>query len=230
MTKTELAVDHRTRVAAERRERTRAKLLESALQVFAEKGPEAAVIDDVIALAGMARGSFYNYFRTNDELMAGVAAELSEELLRLIDPVVRRYEDPAARVACGGRLLLHAVRSYPLLGAFLSRLKLPVTGGQLIGVAFLVRDLDAGISQQRFAPMLVRVAIDLVTGTLLCAAQSQSREALPANYPEAVVHAVLLGLGIAADEATRLVALPLPEIELPDNSILKRTAAAGNET
>ncbi|MBA5606764.1 TetR/AcrR family transcriptional regulator [Duganella sp. FT3S] len=226
MTNTELTVDHRTRVAAQRRERTRARLLESALQVFAEKGPEAAVIDDVIALAGMARGSFYNYFRTNEELLAGVAGALSDELLRLIDPVVQLHADPAARVACGARLLLHAVRGYPLLGAFLSRLKLPVADGQLIGVAFLARDLDAGIAQQRFAPMLVRVAIDLVTGTLLCAAQSQARETLPANYPEAVVHAVLLGLGIPADEAARLVALPLPKIVLPDNSILNRTAAA----
>ncbi|HNN08489.1 MAG TPA: helix-turn-helix domain-containing protein, partial [Azospira sp.] len=60
-------VDHRTRVGQERRERTRAKLLAAALPVFAKHGADAAIIDSIIQQAGVARGTFYNYFRTNDE-------------------------------------------------------------------------------------------------------------------------------------------------------------------
>ena len=62
--------DHRTRVAAERRARMHRKLVESALLVFAEKGVDASVIEDVIAAADVSRGTFYNYFRTNGELLA----------------------------------------------------------------------------------------------------------------------------------------------------------------
>ncbi|HJV52638.1 MAG TPA: TetR/AcrR family transcriptional regulator [Noviherbaspirillum sp.] len=219
----ELPENHRSRVGAERRERTRARLLESALLVFAEKGPEAAVIDDVIALAGMARGSFYNYFRTNEELLAAVAAEISDELLRVIDPVVQSHDDPAARIACGARLLLHAVRRYPLLGAFLSRLPWPAADSPLIGIGFLARDLEMGLAQKKFADIQARVGVDLVAGTLFSAAHSLSRDALPEDYPEAVVKAILQGLGVSKSDAARSIALSLPDVDLDDNSVLKRT-------
>ena len=52
-----LREDHRTRVAAEKRARMRRKLVESALLVFAEKGVDASVIEDVIAVAGVSRGT-----------------------------------------------------------------------------------------------------------------------------------------------------------------------------
>jgi AcrR family transcriptional regulator len=222
MVNSEQTGNHRGRVAAERRERTRARLLESALLVFAEKGPEAAVIDDVIAIAGMARGSFYNYFRTNEELLAAVAAEINDELLRVIDPVVQPHEDPAARIACGTRLLLHTMRRYPLLSAFFLRLPWAAKS-QLIGIAFLVRDLEMGIDQKKFSHFPLRAAVDLVAGAMFSAAQSFSRETLPDDYPEALVKAILLGLGVSKRDAARCTALPLPDIDLDDKGILKRT-------
>ncbi len=50
--------DHRPRVAAEKRARMRRKLIENALLVFAEKGVDASVIDDVIRTANVSRGTF----------------------------------------------------------------------------------------------------------------------------------------------------------------------------
>jgi AcrR family transcriptional regulator len=219
---TDLSENHRTRVGAERRERARARLLESALLVFAEKGPEAAVIYDVIARAGMARGSFYNYFRTNEELLEAVAGEISNELLRVIDPVVQLQEDPVARVASGTRLLLHVVRMYPLLGAFLSRLRWQDAGSQLQGIGFLARDLEVGITQKKFT-CEPRVAIDLVVGAMVAAISSLTRQIPAKDYPEAIVKTVLQGLGVNEENAARAVKLPLSAIVLHDQSILKRT-------
>jgi AcrR family transcriptional regulator len=217
-----LPENHRSRVGAERRERTRARLLESALLVFAEKGPEAAVIDDVIVLAGMSRGSFYNYFRTNEELLDAVSAVISDELLRLIDPVVQLHHDPVARVACGARLFLRSVQQYPLLGAFLSRLPWPTAGSQLIGVGFLARDLNTGIAQNRFTHIQPRVAVDLVVGTMFSAAHALSSETLPDEYPEEMAKAILQGLGVTERVAAKYIALPLPEVNLHEQSVLKR--------
>jgi AcrR family transcriptional regulator len=86
----------------------RQRLLESALIVFSEKGPEAPVIDDVIKLAGVSRGSFYNYFKTNDELLEAVAVVIRNDIIRIVDPVLREHTDPVARIALGLRLLLQA--------------------------------------------------------------------------------------------------------------------------
>jgi AcrR family transcriptional regulator len=214
-------LNHRTRVAAERRERTRARLLESALLVFAQKGPQA-VIDDVIAQAGMARGSFYNYFRTNEELLAAVASEISNELLRAIDPAVQQLHDPAERIARGARLLLHAVATFPMFGAFLVRLPFPTANSSLVAVRFLSRDVASGIAGGRFRRVRQRVATDLVVGVVLSAAHSLVAEPTEPDYPEAIVSAMLEGLGLDEKEATRIVAQPLPELELADTSILLR--------
>ena len=213
--------NHRTRVAARRRATTRAKLLESALLVFAQKGPHA-VIEDVIAQAGMARGSFYNYFRTNDELLSEVASEINNELLRAIDPVVQRSDDPAERIACGARLLLHAVMRFPLFGTFMARLPFPTANSSLLGLRFMARDVALGIATKRFHDINQRVAADLVIGVVLSAAYAVAREPVEGN-PDASVRALLRALGLARREATRLAALPLPDFELPAGSLLRRT-------
>src|SRR5471032_529505 len=113
--------NHRTRVGALRREKTRNRLIESALVVFAEKGPDAPMIDDFIAAAGVARGTFYNYFRTTAELLSAVAGASSDEVLGVIDPLVREAQDPAQRVVVGSRLYMQMASRYPLWGAFITR-------------------------------------------------------------------------------------------------------------
>lgn len=219
--KPEEPLNHRTRVAAERREKTRARLLESALLVFAQKGPQA-VIDDVIAQAGMARGSFYNYFRTNEELMAAVASEISNELLRTIDPAVQMLDDPAERIARGARLILHAVTQFPLFGAFMVRLPFPAANSSLLAVRFLARDIAAAIVGGRLGHIRQRVATDLVVGVVLNGAHSLVADSSERDYPEAIVCAMLEGLGLGAKEAARIVAQPLPQLVLSDTSILLR--------
>jgi AcrR family transcriptional regulator len=219
--KPEEPLNHRTRVAAERREKTRARLLESALLVFSQKGP-STVIDDVIAQAGMARGSFYNYFRTNEELLEAVASEISNELLRAIDPVVQLLDDPVERIAQGTRLLLHAVTQFPLFGAFMVQLPFPTANSSLLGVRFLTRDVASAIVGGKLDHIRQRVATDLVVGVVLNGAHSIVADPSDRHYPDAIVSAMLEGLGIGAKEAARIVAQPLPKIVLPDTSILLR--------
>jgi AcrR family transcriptional regulator len=218
---TEDTTNHRTRVAARRREKTRARLLESALLVFAHKGPHA-VIEDVIAQAGMARGSFYNYFRTNEELLDAVAGEINDELLRVIDPVVRGYPDPAERIACGARLVLHTVERFPLIGTFMARLPFPTANSSLLGLRFVERDVGLGVATGRFRNISRRVAADVVLGVLLCTASNMARESMSSEYLEGSVRALLCALGLTNGEAKRLASLPLPSFELPPDSILRR--------
>jgi AcrR family transcriptional regulator len=220
--KVEQTENHRTRVGAQRREKARARLQESALLVFANKGPEAAVIDEVIALAGMSRGSFYNYFRTNEELLEAVAEEIRNELLNLIDPIVLKYDDPIVRITYGCRLLLHAARKYPLLGNFLSRLHWRTLGKSLNGISFLARDIELGFAQEKFS-CTQTIAFDLMVGAMFGAVNSLVQEQSAPDYPEAMVYAMLLGLGIDKKAAARLIANPLPPIEFDDKSILQRT-------
>ena len=85
----------------------RLRIIEAALRVFAEKGPDVAVIDDFIHAAGVARGTFYNHFRTTEDLGGGLKANALAEMGLLADtgpyPLKRSYhvrpETPCVAVA-----------------------------------------------------------------------------------------------------------------------------------
>ena len=55
---------------AERRARTRARLLEAGLDVFALAGYRDASIDDVAHAAGVSKGAFYFHFTSKEDLLA----------------------------------------------------------------------------------------------------------------------------------------------------------------
>ena len=139
--------DHRTRAGAYRREKMRSRLIESALLVFARRGVEGSVIDEVITTAEVSRGTFYNYFRTNEELLTAVAQEVGNQMLEVVDPVVREHTDPAVRVACGVRLTLMVARAHPHLAAFIGRVGPPALGAQSLVTEYLPRDLADGMAE-----------------------------------------------------------------------------------
>ncbi|MCA3185477.1 MULTISPECIES: TetR/AcrR family transcriptional regulator [unclassified Cupriavidus] len=217
--------NYRARVAAIRRENTRNRLIESALGVFAEKGPDGAMIDDFIAAAGVARGTFYNYFRTTGELLSAVAAEVSDEVLAVIDPVVRQFDDPAMRMAVGCRLFMHMAVRYPLWGAFITRVgtRRGSRGRRLD--AYMTRDLEVGIAQGRFVVPHVEVARDLALGALVYGIGTMLRPGAPDDYPEQVILAVLRALGVAQAEAVALATAPLPKTDAPQGVVFERIAA-----
>lgn len=220
-----LPADHRSRSAQLRRERTRARLLDAAFVVFAAHGPDARVIDRVISTAGMARGTFYNYFRSNEELFLAVANMVSDEVLRLVEPLVLQHADPARRIACGVGSVLRLAQQVPLIAEFIVR------GGPAAicqgGLANEVvpRDIRAGIAQERFAVAHERLAFDTILGCTIMACHGiLSGQHAPA-YPQDSAAMVLRALGIPGDEAARLAAGPWPELELPADSLFARLPA-----
>ncbi|MEQ4717962.1 TetR/AcrR family transcriptional regulator [Nonomuraea sp. B19D2] len=73
----------------QRRPRTRARLLEAAFAVFADRGFHGTSIEDICNHAGFTRGAFYSNFTTKDELFLALFDAHTErvlERLRAIDP------------------------------------------------------------------------------------------------------------------------------------------------
>ena len=113
--------DHRVRTGAARRESTRRKLLSAAVEVFAAKGPDAASIDDFLAAAGVARGTFYNYFKTTSEVLSAVTSELSDAVIARIEDCVRQIDDPVERVWVGCLIYMEVAVCHPAWGRFIAR-------------------------------------------------------------------------------------------------------------
>lgn len=85
--------DAATVEAGGKRERSKAAnrdaILAAAKRVFAEMGYDAATVRDIIRQTDLASGTFYNYFRSKEE----VAEALSDDGARRFKPVLREIRE-----------------------------------------------------------------------------------------------------------------------------------------
>jgi AcrR family transcriptional regulator len=72
-------VDRRTRAARSERGDARAKLLDAALAVFAERGFAQASIDEIAERAGYSKGAVYWHFKSKDDLFWSLLETRIEE-------------------------------------------------------------------------------------------------------------------------------------------------------
>lgn len=82
-----------------RRVRTRAALLRAGQTLFATRSVDGVSIDDIVAVADVAKGSFYNHFPDKDALARELARHARLAVEALVAKVSDGIDDPAERVA-----------------------------------------------------------------------------------------------------------------------------------
>ena len=205
----EVNEDHRVRVGVARRNKTRLKLLESALGVLHAKGTDNAVIEDFIAAAGVSRGTFYNYFDTANELLLALATEMSDEILATVDPIVLAHKNPVERFCTGTRLYMQMATRYPMWGAFLNRVGTRIaTRGQLIE-KYLMRDLTAAAAAGLIKVDDILVARDMVLGSIFYGIETMVTEPTHADHPQHLISSILRGLCVPERRAQKIAFMPL---------------------
>jgi AcrR family transcriptional regulator len=60
----------------------REQILDAAQRVLLERGLRATTVADVVDAAGVAKGTMYLYFRSKDELLAGLRARYLDDYSR----------------------------------------------------------------------------------------------------------------------------------------------------
>src|SRR3546814_9667297 len=78
----------------------------AAMQLFARQGVDATTIDEIVDLAGVAKGTFYNYFTDRAEIARAVASDIRHELNAAVEELNRGIDDPAeiGRASCRERV------------------------------------------------------------------------------------------------------------------------------
>lgn len=77
-----------------RRGRTRARLVEAAAGVFAERGVDGASVELICERAGFTRGAFYSNFATKEQLLFAVTEDALQESLTRIEDAAARWVPP----------------------------------------------------------------------------------------------------------------------------------------
>jgi AcrR family transcriptional regulator len=206
------ATTRRAEIGRERRARMRGRLLEAAARVMADQGSDSATIDTFIRAAGVARGTFYNHFKTREELLEALWTSMGHDPFLEIQNACGDMTDPVERFAAMTRLVLLGAMHNPTWGWLILALSADETtlNDDLRG--YPRPDLRAGAAAGRFRYESETSATDLVVGTMRAALRALLQEGREANYAQALCRMMLRALGINRIEATRISALPLPEM------------------
>jgi len=194
------------------RARTRALLLDAAVRVFARKGTGAAALHEIAAEAGVANGTFYNYFRTREELVEAASLRLAERFDADIAASRAAVVDPAERVAIGMRRFVTRAMQDPTWGAALLRVWASSPVLKMHTAAGLLADLRLGRRRGRLRFPSEPAAIDLVQGTVLSAMRTVLEGRAAAEHASTVTALVLRGLGVDRAEADEIADRPLPPL------------------
>ena len=204
----------RGEVGRERRDRTRNRLLVAAARVLAEFGEQKATIDDFIQAAGVARGTFYNYYSTKAELLEDLWASVGRDPFRTIQRTCEKIADPAWRIGIQTRLVLAYASSHPTWGWLVYTLSVNADTVNSDLMSFPRPDLMHGRAINRFSFSNVDSASDMVVGAVRCGLYSVLTEGKSGNYANELCHMLLRGLGVPDDDALDIVAKELPS-DLP---------------
>lgn len=84
--------------------RTRAALIAAGFELLAEKPIDAIPIDEFVARAGVAKGSFFNHFQDKAAFAGAIAEDVRRELEERITAANAAEPDPLVRIAGGMRV------------------------------------------------------------------------------------------------------------------------------
>ncbi|HYC56985.1 MAG TPA: TetR/AcrR family transcriptional regulator, partial [Candidatus Binatia bacterium] len=188
------------------RSRTRSHLLEAAMRIFARK-PSAAIAE-IAAEAGVANGTFYNYFRTREEVLEALSVRLAERLHEDITGDSVGVADAAERTAIGmRRFILQALRD-PNWGAAL--LRVWSSSGRIAAEAAdpVLADVRAAKRAGRFSYRSEAAALDLLQGAVLAGIRTVVEGRAGQEHASAIAAHVLRGLGVDDAEAEEIARRP----------------------
>ena len=214
----EAPLNHRTIVGRKRRAKTEAKIIEAALQVFAEKGRDAPVIDDFIKAAGIARGTFYNYFKSTSELLTATSTWLTDDLVESIESEIHTITDPVIRHGIGLRLWMRKAELDPSWCGFVAGIWFH--GG--FAQKAPLRDIRLGMKSGGFSCTDANVGFDLAMGTMrqgMIRLMNNPSLRLRKGFGDKIAQAILKGLGATPESIDAAMKYPVPDMRRPTRTV-----------
>lgn len=160
--------------------RTRAKLMDAAISVFARTGLEAGSINEIAAQAEVANGTFYNHFRDKDELVSCVALAMAGDVARQLNEEMEGVASAAERTSYATRRFVEIAVSRPEWGWVLAR-ALPALGELRRPVmAYARADMDMGVASGEFKievdDFTADIFVSMVTTAVLARLRGEAGE------------------------------------------------------
>jgi AcrR family transcriptional regulator len=210
-------------IPAPRIRRTRAALIAAGLELLVDRPIDAIAIDEIVARARVAKGSFFNHFADKHDFANAVAAEVRIEVEARVAQANAGITDPVERIAGGMRVAAGFALDRPRPAMVLLRSQAPTTSARHPLNAGLKQDLAAALEQGLLRPeargtgLLYWLGLCQVLMINLIETRP-TRDQAELRLAEMLLLG-LRGLGVADARALAIArpgdSLPAPQAELP---------------
>lgn len=205
-------VNFRTRTGQARRARTRANILSTAFALFDERGVDQVTVEDVRESAGLARGSFYNYFLTYEHMLKELAAQIGRQINVEQSARFEDVANMAERVWCNVRYSILRTASDRACSEILIRVT-PLVGAVNDHMRkHAERTMRLAVKRKAIDVPSAGVALDLGYGLVAVMIRRALNVGVDFKEIEAAGLMLLRAFGVADIEARRISRLPLPAL------------------
>ena len=104
-----------------RRQRTRETILAAAELVFRRKGIDGTIVNDITEQADVAYGSFYNHFKSIDEIVAALVAASLQRVADRTGSILEKAERVELLPCVGARVIMRTLWQDPAIRWLLGR-------------------------------------------------------------------------------------------------------------
>ncbi len=199
-----------------RRTPSRAALLGAAEMLMGENGLASVSIDEIVARAGVAKGTFYNHFDGKADLARALAISIRSNVRDRIATAKAHSQDPAVHMAIAQASFIALAVEQPHRAALLLRL----LSGSTRPSSPINRNLEStireGVRLGRFAVTSIEAGVAFAIGTAVASMRAtldrgSSRDMVADVLEPLLVH-FLVGLGVDASESRQFSAAALQSI------------------
>lgn len=201
-----------------RRTISRAALLQAAEELFGARPFATVSVDDIVARAGVAKGTFYNHFADKEDLAANLALTIRFAVRDRIGAIKTQSADPAMHLAIAVTLFLELALVQPNRALILVNLLTGATDAAATMNRPLHLTLEAGQAQGCFRIDNVEIALLAVLGIVSVAIRSivdPRRKYLRPTIIEFVMH-TLAAVNFACPDKQLEIATNAADIVLAD--------------
>jgi AcrR family transcriptional regulator len=187
-----------------RRVRTRAALLAAGRTLLAVRDIDGISVDEIVAAADVAKGSFYNHFTDKDMFAREIGAAVRRHVEQAVVAANVGVRDPAAALARGLCVFLRFAIEHRDSAQVLWRLNPGSTMAEAPINQALRADLARGIRAGRFKGIDVELGVLLVMGAVVIGTRHVLEERVvtpPRSIATGMAAGMLRALGVSAAQA-----------------------------
>ena len=198
-----------------KRGRTRKKLITAARDLIYNKGIENISIQDVTEAAGLATGSFYNYFENKNAIIQAIIEDFDNLFATCLSETRNKLNDPAMRLSVTLKYYFTQALENEAWRSFIISAGLSDTHILAQDSKECRDDINAGKKGGRFRSENTSITQSLINGMATYVTLEIQRGNLAKSAINETIRHVLRMLGLPDIAAKAFAEAPLPDIAAP---------------